>query len=328
MAYAIRGWRFILLIIPLLFPIAAAAQLSKSVFVMVQAKQDSAATAKYGPDEGKAIAGVLEGFIDDALKQKFPCAKVLDESAVTTMLKWEKNRALLGNPDDEALETIGVQAGAGYLVSASVQVNGDKVLLNGAVLDSINSKGISTLSRADSVSAGGTAAYGPIKQFAENLVNGVSGGPQCTGDWAGTVIVTFKTNGAGSEGGNYGSEEGSGTLTCQVLGVGADAKCTYQSTDVLTGPGGSMKTTKTATSATTWISVGVNGDKLAITIGAIPVLVTVEGPIPIDPSNESVNGGSYIVPAVSDPKNQTGLWADPNGGSRSRITVNWDLTRR
>jgi hypothetical protein len=328
MAHAIRGWHCILLIPILLVPIAAAAQASKSVFVSVQGKQDSAATAKYGPDEDKAIAGVLEGFIDDALRQKFPCAKVLDRSAVVTMLGVEKARNLLSNLDDEGLEKIGGQMGAGYLVSASVQVNGDQVLLSGAVLDSTNSKGISALSRAVSVSAGGTAAWGPIKQFAQNLVNGISGGPKCTGDWAGTVTVTFKTNAAGSEGGNYGSEQGSGTLTCQVLGVGADARCTYQSTDVLTGPGGSMTTTKTATNASTWVSVGVNGDKLALSIGAIPVMVTVEGPIPIDPSNESVNGGSYELPATSDPKHQTGLWTDPNSTSRTRVVVNWDLTRR
>ena len=324
MACAIQGWRCSLLIIALLLPIGVAAQASKTVYVTVQSKQDKAADAKYGPGEAYAIAGVLETFIDDALNKKFPCIHLLDDDAVRTMLNYEKGRALLGNPDDSALEKIGANVGAEYLVSASVQVNGDKVLINGEVLDSTKSKGISALSRSDTVSAGGTAAYGPIKQFAQNLVNGISGGPRCTGDWAGTVTVTFKTNGSG----NGGSVNGTGTLTCKVLGVGQDARCTYDSTEVMTGPGGSMTTTKAATDASTWISVGVTGDKLALTIGAVPVSVTVKGPIPIEPSTESVNGGSYMLPASSDPKHQTGLWTDPNGGSSARTIVTWDLSRR
>jgi hypothetical protein len=334
MAHAIRDWRCVLLIAALLFPIAVTAQTNKTVFVSVQAKQDIAATAKYGSGEDQAIAGMLESFIDDALNKKFPCIHLLDRSAVITMLNYEKGRALLGNPDDSAWEKIGANVGAGYLVSVSVQVNGDKVLINGEVLDSTKSKGISALSRADTVSAGGTAAYGPIKQFAQNLVNGISGGPQCSGDWAGTVTVTFKTNASGTEAGNQVSESGSGTLTCQVTGAGQDAKCSYHSTDVLSGNNrsmgfsGSMTTTKTATDASTWVSIGIAGGKLALSFGAIPVTVTVEGPIPIDPSTESVNGGSYILPATSDPKHQTGLWTDPNGGSRGSTVVTWDLSRR
>jgi hypothetical protein len=334
MAHAIRDWRCVLLIAALLFPIAVTAQTNKTVFVSVQAKQDIAATAKYGSGEDQAIAGMLETFIDDALNKKFPCIHLLDRSAVITMLNYEKGRALLGNPDDSAWEKIGANVGAGYLVSVSVQVNGDKVLINGEVLDSTKSKGISALSRADTVSAGGTAAYGPIKQFAQNLVNGISGGPQCSGDWAGTVTVTFKTNASGTEAGNQVSESGSGTLTCQVTGAGQDAKCSYHSTDVLSGNNrsmgfsGSMTTTKTATDASTWVSIGIAGGKLALSFGAIPVTVTVEGPIPIDPSTESVNGGSYILPATSDPKHQTGLWTDPNGGSRGSTVVTWDLSRR
>lgn len=334
MAHAIRDWRCVLLIAALLFPIAVTAQTNKTVFVSVQAKQDSAATAKYGAGEDQAIAGMLETFIDDALNKKFPCIHLLDRSAVITMLNYEHGRALLGNPDDSAWEKIAANLGAGYLVSVSVQVNGDSVSINGAVLDSTKSKGITGLSRQTAVSSVGATSIGSLQQYAQNLANGISGGPQCSGNWAGTVTVTFKTNASGTEAGNQVSEGGSGTLTCQVTGAGQDARCSYHSTDVLSGNNrsmgfsGSMTTKKDATDASTWVSVGIGGGKLSLSFGAIPVTVTVEGPIPIDPSTESVNGGSYTLPATSDPKHQTGLWTDPNGGSRGSTVVTWDLSRR
>ena len=332
MAYAIRGWRCILLIIALLLPIVAAAQASKSMFVSVQAKQDSAATAKYGAGKADGIAGMLEKLIDDALEKKFPCATVLDRNDVGALLGLAKMRELLGNGDDSALESIGAAVGAGYLVSVSVQENGDSVSINGAVLDSTKSKGITALSRQTTVSSAGTTTYGSLQQYAQNLVNGISGGPQCTGYWKGSVSVTFTTNAGGTEAGNQASESGSGTLTCQVTGAGQDAKCSYHSTDVLSGNNrsmgfsGSMTTKKDATDASTWVSIGIAGGKLALSFGAIPVMVTVEGPIPIDPSTESVNGGSYELPATSDPKHQSGTWTDPNGGPRGSTVVKWNLS--
>jgi hypothetical protein len=322
MAYAIRGWRCVLLIIALLFPIAAAAQANKSMFVSVQANQDSAATAKYGAGKADGMAGMLEKLIDDALEKKFPCANVLDRNDVGALLGLAKLRELLGNGDDSALESIGTAVGAAYVVSVSVQETGDSVSINGAVLDSTKSKGISALSRQTTVSSAGAVTYDSLQQYAQNLVNGISGGPKCTGYWKGTVSVTITQNASG----NGVSTHGTGKLTCQILGVGQDATCTYESSDVLAGPNGSMTTTKTATDASTWVSVSVTGDKLALTFGAIPLSVNVKGSVPVDPYTESFDGGSYTLHATSDPKHQSGTWTDPNGGPTGNTVVTWKLS--
>jgi hypothetical protein len=306
----------------LLFPLAAAAQTNKSVFVSVQAKQDKAANQKYGADEPGAIESVLETMLAKALAAKFPCAKSLDRSAVRTMLTVTRQRALFGNDDDSALAKIGAALGAKYLIDVTVQGVGDQLDINGVVLD--DSSG-AALSRLTVVSGGGTAAYGPIQQFATNLVNGISGGPQCSGYWKGTVGVTYVMKWNDERNGS--SEEGNANLTCQVLGHGQDAKCSYQSSDTLKGKNGSLVTTKSAQNASTWVSVSVTGSKLALTFGAIPVKVTVEASVPIEPSTESYDGGSYELPASSDPKRQSGTWTDPNApGSKARSVVTWDLS--
>lgn len=147
---------------------------------------------------------------------------------------------------------------------------------------------------------------------------------KCAKDWKGTVTVTFAEKAEG----NGGSVNGTGTLICQVRGTGTDANCSYQSHEELTGTGGTMVTTKNAKGGYTYVSASVTGDKLALTIGEVPVLVTVQGPIPIEPYTEPLNGGSYMLPASSDPKHQSGTWTDPNGGPMTKNTVTWNLSKQ
>lgn len=278
--------------------------------------------------EAAAVAGQLAFEIAKYIDEEYPCAQTMTQADVVNLLGHERSRELLGSGDPEALNRIAGAVSADYLLSVTVTAMGPgKYSLNGAMINERSLKteahsgtGPNTGDVVDAIDAFAdqfTASLASLSKFSN---------PKCmprTG-WKGTVTVTFTVKGAG----NGGSESGTGNLTCQVLGVGSDARCSYQSSDKLTGPGGSIVTTKVAKATSTWVSVSVTGNKLALTIGAIPVLVTRGGLMPTESSTESINGGSFVLPATSDPKHQSGTWTDPNGGSMVKNTVTWDLSKR
>jgi len=191
-----RVWRCRLSILTLLLPLTAAGQGNQSVYVTVQTKQDSAAALQYGAAAVQNIKDSLEHALFTEIKAKFPCSHYLDDSAVATMLSVERQRQLLGssNDVDSRLAQLGASVGARYLIAVSVQESGDKVAINGTVLDDQTAKAIC---RSDITAGVGQAAIAPIDQFAHNLVAGMSSGPKCTGFWSGTVTITTSREGHG-----------------------------------------------------------------------------------------------------------------------------------
>jgi hypothetical protein len=289
----------------------------------VQSQQDKAADQMYGPGSHLATKSLLESALSKVVTARFPCIHYVDKAALGNRLTGEKQPALPGSGDFSRLAKIASAAGAGYLMVASVDGVGDKVNLNGVVLDTSTG---AVLSRNSAVTGGGNAASASIQQFARKLVNGMGSGPQCPGKWKGLVTVLRTTN--FEDDGKGTSSNSTGKLECRVLGIGSDAWCSVDSVGTLKGKGGTLVTKTEARDTPTSVTISVRGDKLDLTIGLIPVSVTHEGILPIAPTTGTTDVEKFTLPASSDPNAQSGSWEDSKLGSRIKTTVSWSLSRQ
>lgn len=100
------------------------------------------------------------------------------------------------------------------------------------------------------------------------------------------------------------------------------------------GPDGSLIYDKTGSNAATGILVSLSDGQLKLEIGSITVKVKVTATVPsppLEPYDQEMTFGEFIVPASPDPNHQAGSWQDPSFETAeigAKRTLAWDLTRK
>jgi hypothetical protein len=303
----------------------AAADNSK-VFIDVRSQQDQAAGEKQGKDAAAAIAMASDAYVERELRKQYPCRDLLSSYDLKDAVGFERQRDLLGAGDPEALRNFANSLGAKYFVSISVVASGDQVVVTVAVMDTIPV--VRTIGRDQAAFKAG-ATHEAVPAMVSRLVQSLAGVlPRCAGkDWQGSVKGSYSAALSGKDGATNKqySESGTGELNCQLSGVGSEAKCSYSSTDVASGAGATLRTTKRATALATTVSASVAGGSLTLQIGSLDVSVTLETPAGPIESIETLNGESFTVPAGDDPKSQSGEWTNTLGPMK--VTVSWSLRK-
>ncbi|QQS52161.1 MAG: hypothetical protein IPM71_05355 [Bacteroidota bacterium] len=117
---------FLLLITVFAFGMVSASE--TKFFITLKYKGDSLAATAYGSPF------ITE--VSNAIEKTFPCALVNDINSVTTLLGWERTRALLSDRSDEAIKNIGQAMGCRYLISIQITVWNSNVTFNLTCMDS------------------------------------------------------------------------------------------------------------------------------------------------------------------------------------------------
>lgn len=305
------------------FVLAASAQ----TFMITWSGRDSAA-AKAAGQSANFWGSTLANLIGQQLDAKYPCGSTMDQAAAAALLDNERKRWLLGADEDPGrLAAIGGAVGARTVIHITVTMMGGEsieAVVKVAAVDTVTAKTVAHRVEPIPIDDNPDIA---IKRLAAEFVGSLAGGvPKCKGrDWAGNVTIAYEAKGTSAD--RKYSEDGSGSLVCQLSGDGPAAKCTYSSTFNQRGTGGTITWKKTAKDADNSVSASVSGGKLKLAIGAMRVRASMNGPgVTIEPTPEDLGAESYEVPAGPDPNRQAGTFSPPALGT-VKVTVSWDLSR-
>jgi hypothetical protein len=181
----VKHMRSILTIFGLIILIAgtAAAQTAPSIFSYNYGQ---------GSGEAKSAASYLQNSITKGLLDQFPCVDQTDIDAVKALLDLERQRELLGNPDDQVLSNIGASLGADDIIVVRATTIG-----NGQTYLSVkvqNTRTATTVASRDSAPASGDALVDAMESVSKQILQDLAGilKGKCTPHWSGTVTFNFK----------------------------------------------------------------------------------------------------------------------------------------
>jgi hypothetical protein len=319
----------------LVCPAALQAQQNQKVFIVSKYSQDAASKAKYEKLGGGAgLASVVSGAAQNQLLKAYPCLDLMTEENVGVALNFEKARQLLGlSPDEDFLSEIGGAVGARYIIVLTVTGLGERWTLEGGLLDDKTARRIASSQKTfddfDDVKKGADA-------FGRSFINS-AGLPTCPDSRVWTGMITVALSRDHTELNRNGGDThytGKATLNCVLLAGNSGAACTYSSSYTTTSSGGSVTLDKSAEDAPASVRVSISNDKLILAMGKIPVMVTVKdtnGTPGLGSDRDTVDLGTYEVPAGLDPTRQSGMWTNPNPTMKEmgiKETVTWSLSKR
>jgi len=159
----------------------------------------------------EAIENHLKVKIAQLLSDQYPCASALTDDELTAFLEWARQRALMGNPDENALSNAADALGAQFVLSVSViQVN-STISMNAIGLDGRRGKAVS---RQAAVVHSEDKVIDAAKSLAEKFVSDlIKSMPDCyMNEWVGTITYSRVLQGHSQT----KEEGGSGITTTEI----------------------------------------------------------------------------------------------------------------
>ena len=135
------------------------------------------------------IEKYLKFKIAQLLSDQYPCAGNLTDKEAADLLGWARERALMGNPDEDAISNVASALGAQFVVSVNViQVN-STFTMSAAGLDDRRGK---TVSRQAAVVHSEDEAIDAADSLAEKFVSDlINSMPDCyVNEWVGTITYS------------------------------------------------------------------------------------------------------------------------------------------
>jgi hypothetical protein len=110
----------------------------------------------------------------------------MDDTGLAAMVKFERERQMLGNKDEEALSDLAGALGAQYVVSINVTQVNNTFVMSARGLDGRRARAISRkAATAQSVEEANAAAESLAEEFASDMINSL---PDCyENEWIGTI---------------------------------------------------------------------------------------------------------------------------------------------
>lgn len=149
---------------------------------------------KFDNAQTQAIQQYLKGKVLAYLLKHYPCANYMDDTGLAAMLKFERDRQLLGKGDEESLSDLAGALGAQYLVSINVTQISNTFVMN--VIGADKRRG-TTISRKAATAQGFKEAYAPAESLAEEFASDmIKSLPDCyENEWIGTITYQRVTQG-------------------------------------------------------------------------------------------------------------------------------------
>ena len=134
----------------------------------------------------EAIQRYLKNKVQQLLLNQYPCADNLTDEDAATMLRFERDRQLLGAGDPDALSNIASALGAQYVVSFNVIQINSTITMNATGLDGRRGKAVSKQAAvAHGEGEALEAADSLAEKIASDLINSL---PDCyVNEWVGTI---------------------------------------------------------------------------------------------------------------------------------------------
>jgi hypothetical protein len=133
-----------------------------------------------------ALQSYLRDKVLQNLRNQYPCADYMTDDGAAAMLRFERDRQLLGQKDEDVLSNVAGALGAQYVVSINViQVNGT-FTMNASGMSQSRGKAVSRKAgTAQSYKEALDAADSLAEEFASDMINSL---PDCyVNEWVGTI---------------------------------------------------------------------------------------------------------------------------------------------
>jgi hypothetical protein len=186
--------------------------LSGSVQVSAQ-KYSVYVSGKSNSTSARTVEDYLKTRITGSLRNQYPCASNTTDEDIARFLAWARQRALMGNPDEDAISNAASALGAQFLVSINViQVN-STITMNVTGLD--DRRG-TTVSRQAATAPSGDEALDAAESLAEKFVSDlISYMPDCyVNEWVGTITYSRVLQGQSQT--KEGGPSATGSTTTEI----------------------------------------------------------------------------------------------------------------
>lgn len=137
--------------------------------------------------DAKTVCNAFETELHIDLLEAFPCVDILDRGSLGEMLRWERNKALLGSGDDSQLQNLAGAVGSEYLVKLIVDVAGNQLYMNVLCMDMKKKEIIARTEVNGTIGEAGSHA----RKLSENLIKQLKEYEICP--YSGPVTVEVKS---------------------------------------------------------------------------------------------------------------------------------------